>query len=100
MRKSQVPIVEAHAITEDDFFFNKVDDERRGGQMNKEANSGRNKSFVVPQSGKDSFSTHSSNSTSDSNSNSYHSTRNSIPTKRQQMDLVMSHLMLVLRVMM
>ncbi len=77
MRKSQVPIVEAHAITEDDFFFNKVDDERSGGQFNKEANSGRNKSFVVPQSGKDSFSTHSSSS----NSNSYNSARNSIPTK-------------------
>lgn len=80
MRKSsQVPVVEAHAITEEDFFFNKVDDARSEGQFNKEANSGRNKSFVVPQSEKGSFSTHSSNS--NNNSDSYHSMRNSTQTK-------------------
>ena len=76
MFKSQVPIVEAHAITEDDYFLNKVNaDESGGGKTIKEPNSGRNnKSFVVPKSNDSSFSTHS-------NSNSYHREGSSTPGK-------------------
>jgi hypothetical protein len=81
MRKSQIPIVEAHAITEDDFFFNKGDDARSGAQMNKEPNSGRNKSFNIPKSSSNSFSTGNSNSFSAGSNNSYHSTESNSPPK-------------------